>query len=191
MEWGQQMRKHQQNARDAMYQNSNYSFERRVKKTVIIDYKYILTDSDPKEHTNWSTTLHEPLIIDKLSDVYLEAVITCFCNDNSDPNNAAFLFDVKEFNINTNCAVQKTSIDDFGDIMFNKVLLPNENPKEGTSTTYMHKAKKLNYICSINPCRLSQLTGTITNLNGESIFHSDAQDSPRRIIVELVIIARD
>ena len=26
MEWGQQMTKHQQNSRNAMYQNSNYSF---------------------------------------------------------------------------------------------------------------------------------------------------------------------
>ena len=66
MEWGQQMKKHQQNAKDAMYHNSNYSFERRNRKTVIIN----TTKFTGSASNVWSTKLIEPLIIDKLSDHY-------------------------------------------------------------------------------------------------------------------------
>ena len=37
MEWGQQMREHQTNMLDSTYQNSNYSYERENRKTLIID----------------------------------------------------------------------------------------------------------------------------------------------------------
>ena len=37
-----------------------------------------------------------------------------------------------------------------------------------------HKSKKMNYICSINPTKLSQLTGTITNLSGDKAFAKKA-----------------
>ena len=35
MEWGKQMEKHQENAKLSLYQNSNYNFERRERKTLI------------------------------------------------------------------------------------------------------------------------------------------------------------
>ena len=184
MEWGQQMKEHQQNARDAMYQNSNYSFERRKRKTVIID------STTFNASKTWSTKLIEPLIIDKLSDVFLESMITYNCNENggSTSDNCAFLFEVNEFNINTNIASNLSGTTIANQHSFNKLLIPNENSNSGTGITTIHKAKKLNYICSINPCRLSQLTGSITNMNNGSIFN---EETDLRMIVELVIIARD
>ena len=52
------------------YGNTNYSFERSERKTLILDYKIGTTI------TNISLPLYEPLIIDKLSDVYLDSFTT-------------------------------------------------------------------------------------------------------------------
>ena len=54
MEWGQQMRKHQTNMLDSTYQNSNYSYERENRKTLIIDRQHS-NSTDP-----FSLTLQEP-----------------------------------------------------------------------------------------------------------------------------------
>ena len=189
MEWGQQMRKHQQNARDAMYQNSNYSFERRERKTLIIDQSLFLNNAS----TTINTILLEPLIIDKLSDVYLESVLTYGCTDKDDLHNLGFLLSIDQFNINTNIAsnTSGTTSNLQNPHSFNKILIPNEHDGEVTAST-IHKAKKLNYVCSINPTKISKITGTITNMDNITMWDPTSNEtSGRRLIVELVIIARD
>ena len=64
------------------------------------------------------------------------------------------------------------------------LIIPNETT--GEDETNIHKGKKLNYICSINPIKLTKLSGTITDNNGTSIFRAEG-----RIIAEFVIIPRD
>jgi len=199
MEWGQQMRKHQQNARDAMYQNPNYNFERRERKTLIIDQSSFPNNTS----TTINTTLLEPLIIDKLSDVYLESVMTYGCASKNIQGSMAFLLSIDQFNINTNIASNSSDVagslgNDSSNLVnphsFNKILIPNEygdNPPVAASSQ-IHKAKKLNYVCSINPTKISKITGTITNINNGNIWHSlSDQFTGRRLIVELVIVARD
>ena len=185
MEWGQQMTKHQQNSRNAMYQNSNYSFERKNRKTVVINTtKFSGNASDV-----WSTTLFEPLIIDKLSDVFLESFITYNCSGSNSSSTCAFVLSINEFNINTNTS---SHINGSGNLnnphCFNNILIPNEQG-DATASSTIHKAKKLNYICSINPTRLSTLSGTINNINNGPIWNDSTSDI--RLIVELVIIGRD
>ena len=185
MEWGQQMTKHQQNSRNAMYQNSNYSFERKNRKTVVIN----TTEFTGNASNVWSTKLFEPLIIDKLSDVFLESFITYNCSGSNSSSTCAFVLSINEFNINTNTS---SHINGSGNLnnphCFNNILIPNELSETGDNKTCIHKAKKLNYMCSINPTRLSTLSGTITNIMGGSIWNSS---SDRRLIIELVIVARD
>lgn len=183
MEWGQQMEKHKKNALDSFYQNPNYSFERNQRKTLVIDSKKFSGNGS----SVWAVKLFEPLIIDKLSDIYLESMITFNCNNNSSSVNCAFLLEIKEFNINTNIASNISGTSIANTQTFNKLLIPNEN--NSSDLTTIHKAKKLNYICSINPTKLSQLSGTITNINNRSIWKSSSTD--RRFIAELVIISRN
>ena len=185
MEWGQQMRKHQQNARDAMYQNPNYNFERRERKTLIIDQDNFPTNAS----TTINTTLFEPLIIDKLSDVYLESVLTYNLKDKDSQHDLAFLLSIDQFNINTNVAsnTSGTNNDLKNPQTFNKILIPNEYNGVGAESE-IHKAKKSNYVCSINPTKISKITGTITNMNKISIWKSSPD---ARLIVEFIIIARD
>lgn len=184
MEWGQQMRQHQQNAKDAMYHNSNYSFERKNRKTVIIN----TTEFTGNASDVWSTKLFEPLIIDKLSDVFLESFITYNCSGSNSASTCAFVFNINEFNINTNTS---SDINGSGHLnnpnCFSNILIPNEQSNASAIST-IHKAKKLNYICSINPTRLSTLSGTIKTIGNGSIWN---HTNDKRLLVELVIVGRD
>lgn len=174
MEWGQQLKKHQENARDAMYHNTNYSFERNKRKSLIIKM-------EPGDGVVSETVkLIEPLIIDKLSDVYLDSFTTHYVKTADDKGEIGFILDIDDFNI-------KTSTNDPN--LFNKIFIPNEqitssDPQIGR----VHKGKKLNYICSINPCKLSQLTYTLTLTDGTATI---AADTDFVAYAEFIIIARD
>ena len=173
MEWGQQMRKHQTNMLDSTYQNSNYSFERENRKTLIIDSGTINTD------TTFSLTLQEPFIIDKLSDVYLESFTTFDAKINTATEYMGFILGIDQFNIQNNSTNKH---------LFNKIYIPNEAV---AADTYTHKAKKLNYVCQINPTKLYEITGSITDCNIDSGSLLANLASTGRFIVEFVIIARE
>lgn len=187
MEWGKQMEKHGENAKLSLYQNSNYTFERRERKTLIVDS---INNDLTSDGGIFTTELTEPLIIDKLSDVYLESFTTNNCSANTSPEDMCFLLDIDEFNINSNSAFNASKnssgvlLNTNGTYSFNRIVIPNESGGAGTS---IHKSKKLNYICSINPTRISSINGKITNLENSVIFTK----STSRFILELVIIARD
>ena len=187
MEWGKQMEKHGENAKLSLYQNTNYTFERRERKTLIIDS---INNDLSSDNGTFTTKLTEPLIIDKLSDVYLESFTTFNCNANSASKDMCFLLDIDEFNINSNSAFNASKnssgvlLNTSGTHSFNRIVIPNEN---GGGKTHIHKSKKLNYICSINPTRISNINGKLTNLDNGIIFDK----STSRFILELVIVARD
>ena len=179
MEWGEQMTKHQSNMLNATYQNSNYSFERENRKTLIIDIVI-------GQNLTFSTTLLEPFIIDKLSDIYLESFSTFAARDNDDNNGSSnrigFLLGIDQFNIQNNSNNEK---------IFNKLFIPNEDSSaDGTDETHVHKSKKLNYICSINPTKLYEISGTITDCNTSTLASAFADSSRSRFIAEFVIVSR-
>jgi len=187
MEWGKQMEKHQENTKLSLYQNTNYTFERRERKTLIIDS---INNDLASDNGTFTTKLTEPLIIDKLSDVYLESFTTFACQTNASSKNMCFLLDIDEFNINSNSAFNASKNSSgilnntSGTYSSNRIVIPNENVSG--SGTNIHKSKKLNYICSINPTRISSINGKVTNLDNGIIFSGN-----NRFILELVIIARD
>ena len=160
------------------YENTNYSFERSERKTLILDYKIGTTI------TNISLPLYEPLIIDKLSDVYLDSFTTFRALANTNIEKSAFVINIDEFNINSNSNHYSTGTT--ATSAFNKLIIPNEAGSHG-DLTHVHKAKKMNYICTMNPTKLSTLTIKITDLNSTpaTMFGGSG-----RIIMEFVIIAR-
>ena len=189
MEWGKQMEKHGENAKLSLYQNSNYTFERRERKTLIIDS---INNDLNSDNGTFTTELTEPLIIDKLSDVYLESFTTFACQTNASNEDMCFLLDIDEFNINSNSAFNASKNSSgilnntSGTYSFNRIVIPNENVS-GVGTN-IHKSKKLNYICNINPTSISNINGKISNLDNKTVFTDPATG---RFILELVIVARD
>ena len=176
MEWGQQMREHQTNMLDSTYQNSNYSYERETRKTLIIDSGTLSTTK------TFSLTLQEPFIIDKLSDVYLESFTTFDSLVNTATKNMGFILDIEQFNIQNNST---------NELLFNKIFISNEDAN-GSEKTVVHKGKKLNYICQINPTKLYEITGSITDCPITGGTLSNILDTNKgRFIAEFVIVARD
>ena len=56
--------------------------------------------------------------------------------------------------------------------IFNSIVLPNENNDVNNYFgAVVHKGRKFNYVCDINPCTISSISGKLTNLNGNPAFH--------------------
>ena len=69
----------------------------------------------------------------------------------------------------------------------NKFIIPND--ATAVNQTITHRSKKLNYLGTINPTKLTKITGTITNIASTPATIFVDEDS--RLIAEFVIIARD
>ena len=147
-----------------MYHNTRTTNIRQKRQSLIIDI-----DIGGQSDTSFSMTLQEPLIIDSLSDIYLDNFTTFKIRGNNDTNNFSpklptthinqpdtllIILGIDQFNI-------KTSSND--QLLWDKIIIPNEATLD--SETFSQKSKKNNYICSINPTILENITGTIMNLN--------------------------
>lgn len=158
-----------------LYQNSGYRNKRGKKKSLILDIRdgSTVDGGQPSTHlsagSEFNIQLREPLIIDKHSEIYLDNLVTYNCNLSDIHENSAFCLKINEFNIDTNVA----TIDDTDEnTIFNSIVLPNEN--NDVNNYYgavVHKGKKFNYVCDMNPCTISSISGKVTNLNGNPAFH--------------------
>jgi hypothetical protein len=180
MDYGGAMKFHQDSS-DKTYLNSGYTDKRTKRHTLIIDHTI-------GTNITFSVTLHEPLIIDSLSDVYLDS-FTTFKTKNKltnfstpsppqhtfQPSSFLYLLDIDQFNVRTNT----------NDPLFkDKIIIPNESTDD--AKTFNHMSRKMNYICSINPTTLEGITGSIMNLESLTIGNANA-----RFIAEFVIVSRE
>ena len=157
-----------------MYQNVNYRNNREKVQTLVLHLTDNATTSNhhtntmfDSDHISFRVDLQEPMIIDELSDVYLEFVLTSNTKGNGiTGDQSVFLLSIDQFNVNS-VSNQSGS--------YNKILIPNEHAEANIITpashVTLHKSKKLNYVCSINPCKLYELSGKLTFLNGLTSFY--------------------
>ena len=151
------------------YKNSQYRNTRNKKKTLVVDINDTDGSTSLGSGGEFSVELFEPLIIDKHSEVYLDNVITFNSNITDSTDNSAFCLRINEFNIDSNAA---SGVSTNRDAMYNSILIPNEHDSfSDNHQSVLHKSKKFNYVCDINPCKLTKITGKVTNLLGEPIFH--------------------
>lgn len=180
------------------YQNSGYKNKRGKIKTLVLDVKdgpvtIVKTNADGTTTSTNPTRTHlgnadefkidlfEPLEIDTLSVISLDNLITFNCNLSNTTQSAAFCLHINEFNIETNVAAENN--DDLQNI-FNSIVIPNENNDIGNyGGAVLHKSKKMNHICYINPCTISSLSGKISNLIGGSAFHGTAANEADRTYI--------
>jgi len=149
-----------------IFQTSGYKNMRNRKKTLTVDF-----DDNDNTHlgsgSEFKIDLREPLIIDKHSEIYLDNFLTFNCNLGDTHNHSAFVLKINEFNINSGVASNAA-----GNTIQGGIVIPNDNNNiDNYFGTVVHKGKKFNYICDINPCTLHSINGKITDLNGDSIFH--------------------
>ena len=150
-----------------IFQNSGYINKRNRKRTLILD----VSDSNADNHlgggTEFNIELFEPLVIDKHSEVYLDNFLSFNSNIGQTPATSGFLLKINEFNMNSNVA----SSADNGTI-FNSLVIPNEHKSvTNNHSAVVHKGKKFNYVCDINPQKIHSISGKVTDLAGNPIFH--------------------
>lgn len=150
------------------YKNAGYRNTRNHKRILILDVDDSASDdSHLGSGGEFNIELFEPLIIDKQSEVYLDNFISFNSNISNIPENSAFCLKINEFNINSNVASSSNNNE-----IFNSIIIPNEhNSVANNHGVVLHKAKKFNYICDINPGKIGSISGKITNLAGQPIFH--------------------
>jgi len=149
------------------YMNSGYINKRNRKRTLIVD----VSDSNGENHlgegTEFKVDLFEPLVIDKHSEVYLDNFLSFNSNIGQTPATSAFLLKINEFNMNSNVA---SSVDN--GTIFNSLIIPNEHKSvTNNHSAVIHKGKKFNYVCDINPQKIHSISGKVTDLSGAPIFH--------------------
>ena len=179
MEWAQQMQKHPQNIQNATYHNPNYTFERINSNTLIIEM-----DDDQDGNTDilsvskqFNVNLIEPLTIDKLSDVYLISFTTSNCLQ-STKNTMAFVLNIDQFNINSISNDSGTH---------NKITIPNMETSSSSERTRLHTQNSdKKYICSINPSKLTNISGSIKSPSAAVMFADGG-----KFIAEFEIISRN
>ena len=167
------------NINKMILKNTKYYYNRRDRKTIIID---ILESEMTDSSTKFSTDLTDKLHIDRQYDVYLDNFTTFDCTvSSSDSTKAAFILSLDQFT--NNCSISNKSI------LQNRIFIQNEHSHGGgQNQTKTHKSKKLNYICSIEPMTIKKISGSLTLLDGSThIFNNGAGG---RFILELVIVPR-
>ena len=154
------------------YQNSGYKRERNRKKTLILDVKDSSTATQLGSGTEFTIDLFEPLIIDKQSELYLDNFVTFNSMLADKEARASICLKINEFNMNTNCASNNSEQN-----LYNSIVIPNENRNiDNFFTSVSHKAKKYNYLCDVNPMTISSISGKITDLDGNPIFHGSTNN---------------
>ena len=153
------------------FKNAQYRNTRNEKKTLVIA---ILDDEAVGlklgNNGEFDLELFEPLKIDKHSEVYLDNFISINSNTSAfSLNDSGFCLNINEFNINSGAASASGTL---RSALSNSIFIPNEhNTLADNHVCILHKSKKFNYVCDINPCKLGRISGKITNLAGETIFH--------------------
>ena len=154
------------------YKNAQYRNTRNDKKTLVVA---ILDSNDQLKlgsSGEFNLNLSEPLKIDKHSEVYLDNFISINSNTTAlGLENSGFCLNIKEFNINPGAA---SNLDSIKDTLNSSIFIPNEHSTLADNhTCILHKSKKFNYVCDINPCKLSKISGNIKNIVGNTIFHGE------------------
>ena len=164
------------------YEHTNYVNETLKNMTVTIVVK------DFTDFTHWTVNFPEPIIVHKICDIYLDNIITHHVKIKHTVNNKGFLLSIDEFNIKNNVATSATETRTFKD----KLFIPNDHSSTSATAdlTHTHKSKKLNFVSTIQPCKINTLSGSITILDGTHIWH-DTTTSKHQFTAEFIFQFRN
>lgn len=154
------------------YEHTNYIDNTLKNMTVSI-----VVNTFDSTFINWTVNFEEPIIIHKICDIYLDNFITYHCKHRHGIDNKIFLLSIDKFNIKNNVGKCSGDLRNFKD----KLFIPNDNSSSSATGDLMHvhKSKKLNYISTIQPTKISSLSGSITLLDGTTHIWNDTLDTSK------------
>lgn len=162
----------------SLYENINYLSYGLDKKVLVLK----LTNTDFESNKiDFSVNLIDDLIIECISDIFIDVNITYGAKINTAINDMSFSLKIDQFNIKTTSNLS---------VLQNSISIPNETSSVTSPLrSYIHKSKKTNYVCDIVPTKLSTISGSLTNINTtlETIFNS-TNDPKNLFIIEFLFI---
>jgi len=187
-----------------LYETSGYKNLSPEKSSLVLDVVF-----SGGALMTFSVTLPEPMLINSVSDVYLDSFTTFkqLANTTLTTNNMGFLLKIDQFTIpsysGTNISQTVSGVVNTSNEINRSIYIPNT---ASSALTTIHKGGKMNYVCRMNPTRLSAITGTITDMGlkanfgtiGDEVTYASpfsaaggAGTDPARFIAEFVFVARD
>ena len=205
MNIGRNLNELRTDATNGLYQNLNYQTERITKKNLIIDTAFCSSEENPNEDfnefkwhggaaINFRTELGEKLIIDKLSEVYIDNI--SFYNLTADLTESTGTPPVTTHIYPIYLKINEFHTENYSNVphMKGSTVLTEEwtNGKVYQSS----KSKKMNYLTTINPMTIEGINFSISFYNDKlimnSVFSNDVDKNPTgRAIIELVIVSKD
>ena len=177
MEYKQKMNEARDNAKMAFFQNPGYQHERIKNQTITIHLEGKNGGAGHLTNTSNVFRLIEPLVVDRLSDVYLDSFISNHLIA-TDTDKEVFILGITEFNIQSVSNQSK---------YHNKLIIPNTQGDTADPTiTVAHRATKYNFIGTLNPTTLSSLEISLTRADGTTEI-----DGSGKVWITFIIVARD
>ena len=171
MEYKQKMNEARDNAKMAFFQNPGYQHERIKNQTITIHIDSLANPSNVFQ-------LIEPLVVDRLSDVYLDSFISNHITQTS-ATHSTFVLGVTEFNIQSVSNQSK---------YHNKLIIPNtQGDPAAAAITVAHRATKYNFIGTLNPTTLSSLEISLTRGDDGTTEIGGSG----KVWITFIIVARD
>lgn len=160
---------------ESVYENTKYKTERTNKQLLTIKLDVSVIEK--------TYNLQENLIIDTLSDIFIDSFITNG-TIGVDSDESIYILGVEEFNIKSvGGGTTKSNAMKY----HNKIIIPNTHGAAGSNKTIPHRANKFNFVSSVNPMNINQLTLSLTNKAGEKIDTAGAAAA----WVTFLIVSRD
>jgi len=164
----------QTNALKGLYQNTGYGQERQDTKSLTFRIP-VASVSD------FSLDLIETFNIDKLYNVYLDNINVYDGPQKSTGNEAAdgyyYVLKINEINIQSGSTMPEAN---------NGIVIPID--ANLTNLTGILKSKKFNYVGTINPCKLTSISGSLKAYSPNQTA-VDALNATGVVIVDLLFVA--
>ena len=126
-------------------------------------------------NTGYKANLGDTVNIDRVTDIFLDSFIS-FDTVPEAVNQAIYILEIKEFDLKTISNNSK---------YINKIIIPN---KAANDATTVHRASKFNYIGTITPTKLKELTIILTLEDGSTHLKTSAGSS---VWINLILVPRE
>ena len=157
-----------------LYGNIGYNntINERIPISIYLDHSAL-----ESANTGYKANLGDTVNIDRVTDIFLDSFIS-FDTVTEAVNQAIYILEIKEFDLKTISNNSK---------YINKIIIPN---KAVDNATTVHRASKFNYIGTITPTKLKELTIILTLEDGSTGLKR-GNSTGSSVWINLILVPRE
>ena len=160
-----------------LYGNIGYNntINERIPISIYLDHSALSS-----ANTGYIANLGDTVNIDRVTDIFLDSFIS-FDTVPEAVNKAIYILEIKEFDLKTISNNSK---------YINKIIIPNKAPATVGGETTVHRASKFNYIGTITPTKLKELTIILTLEDGSTGLKR-GNSTGSSVWINLILVPRE